>query len=115
MSRKDEVKALILAGGKGTRLRPLTHTLPKQLVPVAGKPILHYVMDQLHQAGIHDVGVIIAPETGDQIREALQVNPWGHRFTFILQEAPLGLAHAVKPPGTFWGRTPSSCISGIIS
>ncbi len=90
------MKALVLSGGKGTRLRPLTHTLPKQLLPVAAKPILYFVMEQIKEAGITDVGVIIAPETGDMIRESLRENPWQHRFTFIMQDKPMGLAHAVK-------------------
>ncbi|MBL8148837.1 MAG: glucose-1-phosphate thymidylyltransferase [Blastocatellia bacterium] len=90
------MKALVLSGGKGTRLRPLTHTLPKQLLPVAGKPILHFVMEQIKDAGINDVGVVISPETGDSIRKNLEENPWQHNFTFIKQEVPLGLAHAVK-------------------
>lgn len=90
------MKALVLAGGKGTRLRPLTYTMAKQLVPVANKPVLSYVMQHLQDAGIHEVGVIISPETGNQIKEALSKNPWGFEFTYIPQDNPLGLAHAIK-------------------
>ena len=100
------MKALVLCGGKGTRLRPLTYTLPKQLVPVANRPILHYVMDQIAGVGIEEVGVIIAPETGEYIKEALYLNPWGFHFTFILQEEPKGLAHAVKVAQGFLGDEP---------
>jgi len=89
------MKALVLAGGKGTRLRPLTHTIAKQAIPVANKPILLYVMEHIHQAGIRDVGVIISPEPGSQIRESLSGNSDLH-FTYIPQEEPLGLAHCVK-------------------
>lgn len=90
------MKALVLAGGKGTRLRPLTYTIAKQLVPVANKPVLSYVMRHLQEAGIQEVGVIISPETQSQIQEALSRNPWDLKFTYILQDQPLGLAHAVK-------------------
>ena len=86
----------MLAGGKGTRLRPLTHTAAKQLIPIANRPILFYVMDQIAQLNITEVGVVISPVTGPAIRDALSSNPWGCQFTFIPQTEPLGLAHAVK-------------------
>jgi len=100
------VKGLVLAGGKGTRLRPLTYTVAKQLVPVANQPIIHYVVEQIASVGIKEVGVVVAPETGDQIRAALAENPWGLSFTFIRQEEPKGLAHAVMVSREFLGDDP---------
>jgi glucose-1-phosphate thymidylyltransferase len=96
----------VLAGGRGTRLRPLTHSMAKQLAPVANRPILHYVLDHLRDAGVGDVGVVISPETGDQIRAALASNPWGARLTFIEQPRPLGLAHAIMVSRDYLGREP---------
>lgn len=103
----DTMKALVLAGGKGTRLKPLTHTGAKQLVPVANHPILFYVMENLHRAGIKDVGVIVAPETKDEIIAALKNNnSWGLNFTFIEQAEPRGLAHAVLTGKDFLKDSP---------
>ena len=95
------MKALVLSGGMGTRLRPLTYTIPKQLIPVSNRPILHYVMDQISQVGVKDVGVVISPETGGAIQESLAPNPWSFNLTFIPQERPLGLAHAVQTAREF--------------
>lgn len=100
------MKALVLSGGKGTRLRPLTYTIPKQLIPIANKPILSYVMEHIREAGIEDVGVVVSPETGRQIQEALEKSWFDLRFTYIQQAEPLGLAHAVKVSRDYLGDDP---------
>lgn len=90
------MKALVLSGGKGTRLRPITHTSAKQLVPIANKPILFYALEAMRAAGITDIGIIVG-DTRAEIEEAVGNGAaWDAKVTYIPQEAPLGLAHAVK-------------------
>jgi glucose-1-phosphate thymidylyltransferase len=92
----EELRALILAGGAGTRLRPITHTSAKQLVPVANKPVLFYGIEALVEAGIGEIGVIVAPQTGGEIREAVgDGSRFGASVSYIEQSEPRGLAHAL--------------------
>jgi glucose-1-phosphate thymidylyltransferase len=103
----EELKGLILSGGAGTRLRPITHTSAKQLVPVANKPVLFYGIEALVDAGVTEIGIVIAPNTGDEIREAVgNGSELGAKVTYIPQEEPLGLAHAVLTAEEFIGDSP---------
>jgi len=100
------IKALILSGGKGTRLRPITFTSAKQLVPVANKPILFYGIEAIRAAGIKEAGIVVG-DTKQEIRSAVgDGSAFGLRVTYIEQEAPLGLAHAVKISRGYLGDEP---------
>ncbi|HTU00305.1 MAG TPA: glucose-1-phosphate thymidylyltransferase [Candidatus Sulfotelmatobacter sp.] len=96
------MRALITAGGRGTRLRPLTHTSNKHLIPIANKPMIHYALEAVAAADIREVGILINPDTGDEIRRALgDGGAWGLAISYVLQEAPLGLAHVVRAAEEF--------------
>ena len=100
------MKGLILSGGKGTRLRPLTYTRAKQLLPLANKPVLFYAIESLIEAGIHEIGIIVGDTHAEIEAVVREAQPgWGNdvAFTFIHQDAPLGLAHAVKTAQPFLG------------
>src|SRR3954466_16072030 len=95
------MRALVLAGGEGSRLRPLTHTQAKQLIPIAGKPILFHALDAIRDAGITEVGIVIG-QSGPEVRNGVgDGSTWGLRIAYIEEEAPLGLAHAVLTAADF--------------
>jgi glucose-1-phosphate thymidylyltransferase len=100
------MKGLILSGGAGTRLRPITHTAAKQLVPVANKPVLFYGLEAMHAAGITEVGIVVG-DTREEIEAAVgDGSDFGLHVTYLPQEAPLGLAHAVLISEAFLGDEP---------
>ncbi len=101
------MKGLILSGGRGTRLRPLTHTGPKQLIPIANKPNILYCLEDLRDAGVTDIGVILGDVMPEKVRELLgDGSAWGVRLTYIVQGEPKGIAHAVGCAREFMGDEP---------
>src|SRR5579871_5577136 len=102
----EPLKGLILSGGKGTRLRPITYTSAKQLVPVANKPVLFYGLEALAAAGIKEIGIVVG-DTHAEIKMAVgDGSRWNVKVTYIEQDAPRGLAHAVLISETFLGQDP---------
>ncbi len=101
------MKALITAGGRGTRLRPITHTQNKHLIPIANKPILRYAIDAVMESGITDIGIVVGVDNGQEVVGAFgDGSALGAKITYIWQEAPLGLAHVVKISQEFIGDDP---------
>ena len=101
------MKAVVLCAGEGTRLRPLTYTSAKHLIPVANRPVIHYTLDALREAGITDIGLVVSPNVEAEFEAALgDGSPWGVQISYIRQSDPKGLAHAVDCARDFVGDDP---------
>ncbi len=104
---KTVMKALLLAGGRGTRLLPLSNTTAKHLIPVANKPIIFYALDRIEQAGIEQIGIIVSHETSTSIKKEVgDGSRWNAEITYILQSKPMGIAHAISLSRNYIGESP---------
>jgi glucose-1-phosphate thymidylyltransferase len=112
MAHSADLKGLVLSGGTGSRLRPFTYSTAKQLLPLANKPVLFYVIEAMVAAGIMDIGVVVG-STAEQIRAALgDGSAFGARLSYVQQDAPRGLAHAVQTARPFLGDDPFAVFLG---